>query len=118
MNREKRRAYSHPPPQKNKSAPSEVEGAVFYFSSGLAMRMYTAIYKKSGKYYSAWVLEVPGANSQGKTKAEAESNLKEALELVLAARENIFAKNLKTLKLPKGPLLCRYEKERLGHSTD
>jgi predicted RNase H-like HicB family nuclease len=30
--------------------------------------MYTAIYKKSGKYYSAWVEEVPGVNTQGRTK--------------------------------------------------
>jgi len=52
--------------------------------------MYTAIYKKLEKYYSAWVVEVPGANSQGKTKKEAESNLKEALSLVLAARNKLL----------------------------
>lgn len=56
--------------------------------------MYTAFYKKFGKYYSAWVLEVPGANSQGKTKAEAEKNLKEAVELVLSARKKYLKKEL------------------------
>ncbi len=66
--------------------------------------MYTAIYKKSGKYYSAWVLEVPGANTQGKTKSEAEKNLKEALSLVLAAREKYFRKELGKAKVVKTEL--------------
>ncbi len=56
--------------------------------------MYTAIYKKSGKHYMGWVLEVPGANSQGKTKKEVEANLKEAVELVLSAREKHLRKEL------------------------
>ncbi len=49
--------------------------------------MYTAVYKKSGKYYSAWVEWVLGVNTQGRTKKEAEKNLKKALSLVLAARD-------------------------------
>ena len=63
--------------------------------------MYTAIYKKSGKYYSAWVLEVPGANTQGRTKKEAEKNLKEALILVLSARNKYFRKELGKSKVTK-----------------
>lgn len=61
--------------------------------------MFTAIYKKSGKYYSAWVVEVPGANSQGKTKKEAEKNLKEAVALVLSARQKYFRKELGKTKV-------------------
>jgi predicted RNase H-like HicB family nuclease len=33
--------------------------------------------------YSAYVEEIPGANSQGETLEEAKENLKEALQLVL-----------------------------------
>jgi len=63
--------------------------------------MYTAIYKKSGKYYSAWVLEVPGANTQGRTKKQAENNLKEALALVLDARDKYFRKELGKARVTK-----------------
>ncbi|PIT96699.1 HicB family protein [Candidatus Campbellbacteria bacterium CG10_big_fil_rev_8_21_14_0_10_35_52] len=46
-------------------------------------RKFTANYKKTGKWYSAWVEEIPGVNTQGKTLKEAKENLKEALMLVL-----------------------------------
>ncbi len=39
--------------------------------------------KQPGGGYTSWCLEVPGAISQGETKAEATRNCKEALELVL-----------------------------------
>ena len=41
------------------------------------------MYKRTGKWYSAWVEEIPGVNTQGKTLREAKENLKEALLLVL-----------------------------------
>src|SRR3989338_3652502 len=41
------------------------------------------IYKKSGKWYSGWIEEVPGVNTQGKTLIETKKNLKEALSLIL-----------------------------------
>lgn len=44
---------------------------------------FTAIYKKSGQYYLAWIEEIPGVNTQGKTLKEAKENLKEALFLIL-----------------------------------
>jgi len=46
-------------------------------------RQFTANYKKTGAWYSAWVEEIPGVNTQGKTRAEAKENLKEALLLTL-----------------------------------
>ncbi len=46
-------------------------------------REFPAVYKKHGKWILAWIEEVPGANTQGKTKKEARENLKEALGLVL-----------------------------------
>ena len=58
------------------------------------MRKFTAMYKKSGKWYLGWVLEVPGANTQGKTLREAQANLREALSLVLEANEEIWRREL------------------------
>jgi predicted RNase H-like HicB family nuclease len=46
-------------------------------------RQFTAVYKRTGKWYSAWIEEIPGVNTQGKTLREAKENLKEALRLVL-----------------------------------
>ncbi|MBI1974714.1 MAG: type II toxin-antitoxin system HicB family antitoxin [Candidatus Zambryskibacteria bacterium] len=46
---------------------------------------FTAVYKKTGKWYSAWVEEISGVNTQGKTIKEARENLKEALVLVIEA---------------------------------
>lgn len=77
---------------------SSVDGLIFELYD---IHMYTAIYKKFGKSYSAWVLEVPGANTQGRTKKEAEINLKETLALVLSARDKYFRKELGTRKLIK-----------------
>ncbi len=46
-------------------------------------REFSAIYKKSGKWYLGWVEEIPGVNTQGKTLKETKENLKEALLLIL-----------------------------------
>ncbi len=51
-------------------------------------REFTAVYKKSGKWISAWIEEIPGVNTQGLTKKEAEENLKEALSLVLSSMKD------------------------------
>jgi len=29
------------------------------------MRQFTALYKKSGRWYSGWIEEIPGVNTQG-----------------------------------------------------
>ena len=44
---------------------------------------YTAIFKKVPEGYIGFVEELPGANTQGKTLAEARSNLKEAIKLII-----------------------------------
>ena len=44
---------------------------------------FTAVYKKSGKWYLGWVEEIPGVNTQGKTLKEVKENLKEALFLII-----------------------------------
>ena len=48
--------------------------------------MLTAVYKKVRSGYVAWVEEIPGVNTQGTTKAEARTNLADALREFVAAR--------------------------------
>lgn len=55
-------------------------------------RIFTAIYEKIDKWYVAYVEELPGVNTQGKTLSEARRNLKEALELILETNQ-ILAKS-------------------------
>ncbi|MFH0791668.1 MAG: type II toxin-antitoxin system HicB family antitoxin [bacterium] len=67
-------------------------------------RQFTAIYKKSGKWYLGWVEEIPGVNTQGKTLKEAKENLKEALLLVLEANKVLNKKEISNGKLIREPL--------------
>ena len=61
----------------------------------MSKRQFTAIYKKSGKWYLWWVEEIPGVNTQGKTLKEAKENLKEALILVLETSRLLTAADKK-----------------------
>ncbi|OGC86798.1 hypothetical protein A3D70_00075 [Candidatus Adlerbacteria bacterium RIFCSPHIGHO2_02_FULL_54_18] len=45
--------------------------------------MYTAVYEKVPQGYIAWIAEMPGVLTQGKTKRETQENLKDALKLML-----------------------------------
>ena len=54
---------------------------------------FTAVYMKRGKWYVAYVEEIPGVNTQGKTLAETKENLKEALIMVLEANRAIAHRN-------------------------
>ena len=47
---------------------------------------FTAIYERDGDWFIAYCPEVPGANGQGQTKAEARESLAEAIVLVLEDR--------------------------------
>jgi predicted RNase H-like HicB family nuclease len=40
---------------------------------------YTAVIRRDGRWWIGWVEEVPGVNSQGETREELLSNLREAL---------------------------------------
>lgn len=52
-------------------------------------REFTGVYKRRGKWVVAWVEEVPGVNTQGRTLKEAKDNLREALSLILAENRRI-----------------------------
>lgn len=43
----------------------------------------TAVYVQSGEWIAAWIEEMPGVNTQGRTLEEARANLRDALALML-----------------------------------
>lgn len=56
------------------------------------MRTFTAIIKKSDDWWIGWIEELPGVNSQGKTREELTENLSSALrEAVEMHREEAIA---------------------------
>ena len=61
-------------------------------------REFTAVYKKHGKWVLAWIEEIPGANTQGRTQKEARENLKEALGLVLEENRKLTRQNSREFK--------------------
>jgi predicted RNase H-like HicB family nuclease len=49
----------------------------------------TSVIRKSGDWYIAYIREIPGVNTQGRTIAEARLNLQEALALVTEVRAGL-----------------------------
>jgi len=56
---------------------------------------FTAVFEKVPEGYIAFVEELPGANTQGKTIEEARENLKEAIQLVLDANRTLTEESLR-----------------------
>lgn len=54
-------------------------------------KAYTSKFVKSGKWWAAYIAEVPGVNTQGRTLSEARKNLKDALEMVPDANRELTA---------------------------
>ena len=57
-------------------------------------REFTAVYQKRGKWFVAWLEEIPGVNTQGRTLKEAKENLAEAARMVLVANRELLAQKL------------------------
>jgi predicted RNase H-like HicB family nuclease len=55
-------------------------------------RQFTAVFQKRDKWYVAYVEEIPGVNTQGRTLKEARANLKEALQLIIDANRQLAAR--------------------------
>ena len=53
------------------------------------MKKITPIIRKSGSWYIAYIKEIAGVNTQGRTLAEARSNLREALALITEVRSEL-----------------------------
>jgi len=56
---------------------------------------FTAIYKKTRNWFVAWIEEIPGINTQGKTLKEARDNLQDALLMTLEANREVSRTQLK-----------------------
>lgn len=65
---------------------------------------FTAIFKKVPEGYIAFVEELPGANTQGKTLQEARANLQEAVQLVLDANRLLAEELLEGQEIIREPL--------------
>lgn len=53
------------------------------------MNELTAVFEHTGKWWVAYIEELPGVNTQGATLEEARENLQEATRLVLEANRTI-----------------------------
>jgi predicted RNase H-like HicB family nuclease len=63
------------------------------------MEKFTAVYEKVDEGWIGYVEELPGANTQGKTREEVKENLKEAVQLIIEAnrelaRREVIDKNI------------------------
>ena len=64
----------------------------------------TAVFKKVPEGYIAWVEELPGANTQGKTLEETRENLQEAIRLVFEANRELTGRDLHDVEVHKEPV--------------
>ena len=55
----------------------------------MAIHEYTAVIEKRGKWYVGYVEEIPGVNTEGRTKASVRRNLRDALRMILAANRSL-----------------------------
>ena len=51
------------------------------------VRQLTAVYEKHGEWYAAYIKEIPGVNTQGRTLDEARENLEDAFQMLLEPSE-------------------------------
>jgi len=65
----------------------------------------TAVFRKVREGYIGFVEELPGANTQAATLAEARTNLKEAVALVLEANRTLAEESIKGKKVIRERLL-------------
>ena len=61
--------------------------------------MYTAVYEKVPQGYIAWLEEIPGVLTQGKTKRETQENLKDAFKEFMLAQRMLSRKETKGKKV-------------------
>jgi predicted RNase H-like HicB family nuclease len=65
---------------------------------------FTAVFMRFPDGYAAFVEELPGANTQGKTLEEARRNLTEAVQLVLEANRHLAEESLAGEEVIREPL--------------
>lgn len=70
----------------------------------------TAVFEKVPQGYSAFIEELPGANSQAETLEQARENLFEAVELVLAANRTLSEEALRGRDVIREPMIVASER--------
>lgn len=65
---------------------------------------FTAVFRKVPEGYVGFIEELPGANTQGETLAEARANLEEAVQLVLEANRALAEEELHGAEVIREPL--------------
>jgi predicted RNase H-like HicB family nuclease len=53
------------------------------------MEKFTGVFEQDGDWWIAYIEEIPGVNSQGRTIEEARENLKEAVKLIIEANREL-----------------------------
>jgi len=71
---------------------------------------FTAVYEKRGNWYVAYIEEIPGVNTQGRTLKEAKTNLKEAFKLILEANRELSLRSIVAEEKIKEPIFIETDK--------
>jgi predicted RNase H-like HicB family nuclease len=71
-------------------------------------RQFTAVFRRQGRWIAAFVEEIPGVNTQGRTMASARANLRDALWMILKAHAAISRRQRRRLA----------SRERFTHHSD
>ena len=53
------------------------------------MEKFTGIFEQDGDWWIAYIEEIPGVNTQGRTLEEARDNLKDAVKLIIEANREL-----------------------------
>ena len=72
---------------------------------------YTAVFEREGKWWIGYVEELPGANTQGETLAQARENLKEAIQLVLEANRELTRREVEGQSVIREDISVEYKIE-------
>ncbi len=65
---------------------------------------FSAVYQREGEWWTGFVEELPGANAQGQTLAEARESLREAVELILEANRELTRREFEGGDVVREPL--------------
>jgi len=69
------------------------------------MEKFTAVFEQDGDWWIGYLEELPGANTQGRTLAEARENLKDAVRLLIAANRELTRRELQGKTIIREELL-------------
>lgn len=58
------------------------------------MNSLTAVYEQDGDWVMAYLEEIPGVNTQGRTREEARANLRDALNLFLEGNRELARRGI------------------------